>query len=177
MMYRRYPYYLPLTGDRLAALKTHLRRCLWLLDCYGRVCREDRRRALGRWPDLRDRTDADAYREALRRLDQPPPAPPPAPVPAVVEFRPRPAPGPALPPAAEPREWLERRRLARELVERADRLGPVLRLPTSTSIEAVSVRPADGDPGRVLSYFEAVWRLRRQVLRRQADEEEAAWWD
>jgi hypothetical protein len=172
MRYRRYPYYLPLTGDRLAALKTHLRRCLWLLDCYGRVCREDRRRALDRWPDLRDRTDADAYREALRRLDQPPLAPPPAPVPAVVEFRPRPAPDPALPPAAEPREWLERRRLARELVERADRLGPVLRLPTSTSIEAVSVRPADGDPGRVLSYFEAVWRRRRQ-----ADEEEAAWWD
>lgn len=172
MRYRRCPYYPPLTGDRLQSLKAHLRGCLETLDRHGWVSREDRRRALCRWPDLQDRTDAGTYEEALRRLDQPSPAP----APVVVEFRPRPAPtpGPALPPATEPRAWLERRRLARELVEQADRIGPVIRLPMSFSIEAVPARAPDGGQSHVLSFLEAVWRRRRQQT---ADEVEAAWWD
>jgi hypothetical protein len=71
MKYRHRLVHPPLAGDRLQSLKAHLRRCLWNLEIYGRVSREDRRRALCRWPDLADRADEAAYREALDRLPTP----------------------------------------------------------------------------------------------------------
>jgi hypothetical protein len=67
------------------------------------------RRALRNWPDLADRMDADAYREALERLDG-----------RLV---------PCLPRSITPRSRRERRALARWLMARGQREGSVLRLP------------------------------------------------
>ena len=67
------------------------------------------RRALRNWPDLADRTDADAYREALERLNG--------------------RPAPCLPRSITPRTRRECRTLARWLMARGRREGSALRLP------------------------------------------------
>ena len=89
------------------ALRRHLELCIAVLTRYGKITEFDRMRTLRNWDDLKHRTDAAAFSEALARLVG----------------------RPCLPPAIAPRCRKERRTLARWLTARAIRSGTVLHLP------------------------------------------------
>jgi hypothetical protein len=91
----------------MTSLRSHLERCIAALTRDGKITEFDRMRALRNWDDLKHRTDAAAFSEALARLVG----------------------RPCLPPAIGPRCRKERRTLARWLTARAIRSGTVLHLP------------------------------------------------
>jgi hypothetical protein len=99
--------YDPFHGIPAMDLRRHLEFCIAALTRYGNITKFDRMRALRNWDDLKHRTDAAAFSEALARLTV----------------------RPCLPPTTTPRDQKERRTLARWLVLRAIRSGTVLWLP------------------------------------------------